>query len=217
MPASVQPLRYRLERRDIAPATLLAVLMIVAFVMIGGKPLILTFVPAVAASWLIFLRMVSAARPLPKAGHFLPLFYLTLVWQFVHFGEEFAMHFQTRFPELYGAAPFPPTVFILFNTLSYLVLLLASLLVFARHLHFFLVPILFFIVYGAVGNAVAHTFWAVIHRGYFPGFFTAQAYWVLGPLVLTRLTGSRREALLSALGFAILLLGILLLFTPLPT
>jgi hypothetical protein len=153
---------------------------------------------------------------LPKAGRFLPLYYLTIAWQFAHFGEELATGFQNRFPELYGAEPFPVYVFILFNMVSYLVFLLATVLVFARHLHFFLIPVLFFIVYGAVGNAVAHTFWAVIHRGYFPGLFTAQAYWVLGPLLMARLIGSRREAMVSVLAFTIVLVVILTLFTPAP-
>lgn len=214
MSAQLQFSAWKIERRDIVPATLIAAVMIVVFVLVGGKPLLLTFVPAVVASWLIFIRMYRVERPLPKASHFLPVFYLSIAWQFAHFGEEFATGFQTRFPALYSAAPFPNYVFIFFNMISYLVLLLSTVLVFARHLHFFLVPVLFFIVYGAIGNAVAHTFWAVVHRGYFPGFFTAQAYWVLGPLLLARVTGSRREALVFTLGFAIVLLALLVLFTP---
>lgn len=190
--------------------------MVAVFVVVGGKPLMVTFVPAVAASWVIIVRMCTRDAALPKASRFLPLYYLTIAWQFAHFGEELATGFQTRFPELYGAAPFPTYLFILFNMISYLAFLLATLLVFARHLHYFLVPVLFFIVYGAIGNAVAHTFWALIHRGYFPGFFTAQAYWVLGPLLLGRLIGARREAMVSALGFAMVLVVILGLFTPRP-
>jgi hypothetical protein len=58
--------------------------------------------------------------------------------------------------------------------------------------------------------------WAVVHHGYFPGFITAQAYWVLGPLLLNRVTGSRRETIVFAVGFAIVLLVLLALFTPHP-
>ena len=204
----------RLQRRDIVPSTLIAAVMIAVFVVVGGKPLLVTFIPGVAASWIILARMCMREAALPNAGRFLPLYCLTIAWQFTHFGEELATGFQTRFPELYGAEPFPSYVFILFNMLSYLAFLLATVLVFARRLHFFLIPVLFFIVYGAIGNAVAHTFWVVSRREYFPGFFTAQAYWVLGPLLLSRLIGSRREALVSALGFAGVLLLILALFTP---
>jgi hypothetical protein len=215
-PTPVQFAPPRLERRDITPATAIAAAMVALFVVVGGKPLLVTFVPGVAATWVIFVRMCMRDAVLPKASRFLPLYYLTIAWQFAHFGEELATGFHIRFPELYGAEPFPSYVFILFNMVSYLAFLLATLLVFARHLHFFLIPVLFFIVYGAIGNAVAHTFWAVVHRGYFPGLFTAQAYWVLGPLLLSRLIGSRREALVSALGFAILLVVVLILFTPRP-
>ena len=203
----------RLQRRDIAPATLIAAVMVAVFVLVGGKPLVVTFVPGVVASWFICVRMCAREVMLPKASRFLPLYYLTLAWQFAHFGEELATGFQTRFPDLYGAEPFPVYVFILFNMISYIAFLLATVLVFARHLHFFLIPVLFFIVYGAMGNAVAHTFWAILHRGYFPGFFTAQVYWVLGPLLLTRLIG-RREATMSLLAFGIVLVVILTLFTP---
>jgi hypothetical protein len=195
---------------------MIAAAMVGVFVLVGGKPLVVTFVPGVVASWFIYVRLCTREAMLPKAGHFLPLYYLTIAWQFAHFGEELATGFQRRFPELYGAEPFPVYVFILFNMVSYLVFLLATVLVFARRLHFFLIPVLFFIVYGAVGNAVAHTFWAVLHRGYFPGLFTAQAYWVLGPLLLTRLIGSRREAMVSVIAFGIVLVVILTLFTPAP-
>src|SRR5262245_8124641 len=146
MIASVQFSPWKIEKRDVGPATLVAIVMISLFVAVGGKPLLLTFVPAVVTSWLIFIRIYRVQRPLPKASHFLPLFYLSVAWQFAHFGEELATGFQTRFPELYGAAPFPTYAFIMFNMISYLVLLLCTVLVFARHLHFFLVPVLFFIV-----------------------------------------------------------------------
>jgi hypothetical protein len=162
----------------------------------------------------IFLRMYQSARPLPRAGRFLPLYYLTLAWQFAHFGEEFGMHFQSRFPELYGDAPFPNIGFILFHIISYLLVLILSLAVFVRRLHYLMILVVFFIVCEAIGNAVAHTFWTVTQGEYFPGFFTAQAYWILGPLMLIRLTGSRRDALISTAAFATMLVVILTVFTP---
>lgn len=50
----------------------------------------------------------------------------------------------------------------------------------ARHM---MIPVLFFVVYGAIGNAASHTLWSLTARAYRPGFITAQAYWVVGPVV----------------------------------
>jgi hypothetical protein len=63
--------------------------------------------------------------------------------------------------------------------------------VFYRGAGFLLVPVLFYIVYGAIGNAITHTWWVVHAQAYFPGFFTAQLYWVAGPWLLSELLGNR--------------------------
>src|SRR5690606_41266666 len=49
---------------------------------------------------------------------------------------------------------------------------------------FLLVPVLFFIVYGALGNAIAHSWWSIYWGKYFSGLYTAQAYWIFAPLLL---------------------------------
>lgn len=35
---------------------------------------------------------------------------------------------------------------------------------------------LFFVLYGVIGNAVAHAIFGVVARGYFPGLYTSLAY-----------------------------------------
>lgn len=117
--------------------------------------------------------------------------------------------FRVRFPALFGAGPFSIDLFLGINMFSYAAFTMAFILVFVARLRFLLVPALFFAIYGAIGNAVSHTYWVIWTRGYFPGFFTAQLYWILGPWLLARLTGSWRPALVATGGFAVLLLTIL--------
>lgn len=92
---------------------------------------------------------------------------------------------------------------------SYFVFVVACLLVFTKNLRFFLMPVLFFIVYGAVGSAISHSWWVIWQKAYFPGFYTAQAYWVLGPLALSALIGSRRSTLIAVALFGAILIPIM--------
>lgn len=88
---------------------------------------------------------------------------------------------------------------------SYAVFLLAPLGVWVLGRRFLLLPMLFFVIYGALGNAIAHSMWGLLARGYFPGLFTAQLYWVLGPLVLHRMGMKPREITVLVAVFAIIL------------
>jgi len=89
---------------------------------------------------------------------------------------------------------------------------MACLLVFTRRLNFLLMPALFFIVYGAIGNAIAHTWWVVWRQAYFPGFYTAQLYWLLGPWALSKLIGAKHEALIWVVSLAAVLIPLLTVF-----
>jgi hypothetical protein len=63
-------------------------------------------------------------------------------------------------------------------------------LVFYVDARYLLIPVLFFVVDGAIGNATSHTLWSLTAREYRLGLVTAQAYWVVGPFVLYQLIGS---------------------------
>jgi hypothetical protein len=201
-----------LERKDLIVGTAIAILMAIIFSSLGGKPLLVTFVPGLAVSWLIFLRLYLTRTALPEGSAFFPIYFLTLAWQFVHFTEEFLTGFYDRFPQLYGASPFSQALFVSFNMVSYFVFVVTCLLVFVKGIRFLLIPVLFFIVYGAIGNAISHTWWVVLQKSYFPGFYTAQAYWIIGPLALSKLIGSRRDAFMSVGFFAVVLIPLLTFF-----
>jgi lipoprotein signal peptidase len=200
------------QGRDLVAGTIIALLMGIFFTLVGGKPLVVTFVPGLVVSWLIFVGMYHEQRPLPVGSMFFPIYFATLAWQFLHFTEEYLTGFYVDFPRLYGASPFSPGLFVSFNMASYFVFVVACLLVWTKDLRFLVIPALFFIVYGAIGNAISHTWWAILQKAAFPGFFTAQAYWIIGPLALSRLIGSRRDALIAVVVFAAVLIPILTVF-----
>lgn len=187
-----------LSIRDFVVGTVIALVMISFFTLVSsGRSLIVTFVPGVAMAWVVFFVIFARKIALPSADRFLPLFFVALAVQFLHFAEEYNTGFATLFPELYGGAAYNPGFFVAFNMVSYAAFTLCALLVFYRGVGFLLVPVLFYVVYGAIGNAITHTWWVAYSRDYFPGLFTAQLYWMVGPWLLVRLLGSRNLSLVA--------------------
>jgi len=128
-----------------------------------------------------------ARTPLPAPARALPVYAAALGWQLLHFAEEFRAGFWREFPELYGGSAYAPEVFVWFNMTSYLVFAAATVAVVVRGHGAALVPSLFFVVYGTLGNAITHVVWAVMAGGYFPGLVTACGYVVIGPVLLRRM------------------------------
>lgn len=202
-----------LGKKDFIIGTVIALVMGTTFTLLSsGKSLLVTFVPGIAITWLTFAWLYKKQIKLPDGPAFFPLFFATLAWQFIHFAEEFTTGFRSQFPLLYGGTPYSDNLFVTFNMLSYFIFTLACILVFTRGLRFLLVPILFYIIYGAIGNAISHTWWSVYLKSYFPGFVSAQLYWILGPLVLYKLLGERRAVLAIVILFALVLIPLLTIF-----
>lgn len=202
-----------LGKKDFIIGTVIALVMGSTFTLLSsGKSLLVTFVPGIAITWLTFAWLYKKQIKLPDGPAFFPLFFATLAWQFIHFAEEFTTGFRSQFPLLYGGTPYSDNLFVTFNMLSYFIFTLACILVFTRGLRFLLVPILFYIIYGAIGNAISHTWWSVYLKSYFPGFVSAQLYWILGPLVLYKLLGERRAVLAIVILFALVLIPLLTIF-----
>jgi hypothetical protein len=202
-----------LTKTDLAIGTVIAVVMATVFTTVSsGLSLIVTFVPGLVFAWLVFVWLYVAKRQPPAASAFLPIFFLALAVQFLHFAEEFVTGFRSDFPELYGGMPYTANLFVTFNMVSYSVFTVACLLAFTRGLRFFLIPPLFFVVYGAIGNAIAHTWWSIYLRQYFPGLISAQLFWVVGPLVLHRLVGRRDVVVAIVVVSTVVLIPLLTLF-----
>lgn len=199
--------------RDFVLGSVIAVVMVILFVVLSsGHSLRVTFVPGVAFAWLAFVWLHMKRVPLPSADRVVPIFFTVLSIQFLHFAEEYRTGFNAAFPSMYGGEPFPLPMFVTFNMGSYAVFAISCLLVVYTSARPMLMPALFFAVYGAIGNAVSHTWWVILTGGYFPGFWTALAYWIAGPWLLFRLTGSRLATASLAIGFAVVLVALLTAF-----
>ena len=144
------------SRRDLAIGTLFALIIGTIFVLVGGRPLVVTFVPGLVVAWGVFAWLHVSHTALPKGGTLYPLYYGVFAWQFIHFFEEYLTGFRSLFPELYGATPYSDALFVGINMFSYFVFAVGFILVFEKGLKFLLIPVLFYIVYGAIGNAIAH-------------------------------------------------------------
>ena len=156
----------------------------VFFAFSSGPSLRLTFVPGVALAYALY--RLTCERGLPPPERILPLYLVSLAWQFIHFCEEYLTQFHERFPGLWGAPAYPRDLFVVFNMGAYALFCLGGLILLKRRTALAMIP-LFFIAYGVVGNALGHAAFCIAAGGYFPGAWTSLAYWVLGPLLLARL------------------------------
>jgi hypothetical protein len=202
-----------LNQKDLVIGTVIALVMGTAFTLLSsGLSLIVTFVPGIVFAWLTYVWLYVTKTKLPNASEFLPVFFVALAVQFIHFAEEFSTGFRTAFPLLYGGTPYSDDLFVTFNMIAYFMFTMTCILAFTKSHWFLLVPSLFFIVYGAIGNAISHTWWSLYLQGYFPGLVTAQVYWIVGPLVLYRLLGRPKVAFAIITLFAIVLIPLLTIF-----
>jgi hypothetical protein len=205
--------RNVLSPKDMAVGTVIALVMCAVFITLSsGRSLLVTFLPGLGVAWSIYAWMFLKKIELPRAEAFVPLFFVGLAIQFLHFSEEFITDFRTFFPVHYGGTPYSNNLFVVFNLLSYAIFTTACVLVFFRNVRFLFMPVLFFIVYGALGNAIAHTSWVFDAGAYRPGFVTALAYWIVGPWLLYKVLGRRLPVVVAVLGFAAVLVPSVTIF-----
>jgi hypothetical protein len=198
---------------DFVIGTMSALAMGTIFTLLSsGLSLIVTFVPGVVLSWLLYGWLFVKKIPLPASTTFLPPFFVLLAIQFIHFAEEFATGFSTKFPALYSGVPYSESLFVSFNMISYAIYAVGCILALTKHIRFLLMPPLVFIIYGAIGNAIAHTWWSLYLQSYFPGLFTAQLFWIAGPLVLYKVVGQRMVVFTTIILFTLVLVPLLTLF-----
>ena len=192
--------------RDVRVAAVLCAAMCGVFwVFSSGASLRVTFVPGALVALATIAVLYRTRTPLPTPGRALPIYAAALAWQALHFAEEFQTGFWRDFPALYGGEPYAPEVFVWFNMASYVVFGIATFGVVVHARAALLMPSLFFVVYGAMGNAIAHLTWAVLAEGYFPGLVTACGYLVLGPILLRRMWPGSSWRHVAAVGVALVL------------
>lgn len=168
--------------RDFVIPTVIAISLILGFsVFSSGLSLIVTFVPGIILAYILYL--VTFYKKLPEPSRFLPLYFLALAVQFLHFAEEHATEFEIAFPALFNAPPYSHNLFVSFNMIAYAMFILGGLAIFWKFKPLTLIA-LFFVSYGVLGNAIAHTVFSIVEGGYFSGLYTSLLYWILAPLLL---------------------------------
>ena len=185
---------YRLSRRQVAMASvLIATLLITGLALVSpGTAMWWTFIPAMIIA--CGLHLASTARQAPAPARVLPIYLVALAWQFLHFAEEFIGTFYVRWPEeIFGAGAMSLDFFIWGNMGSYAAFTIGALALYMG----WRIPMLivwFFAIMGVAGNAIGHLIYALMTGDiWFPGTITALAYWVIGPVLITRLWVSSRH------------------------
>ena len=144
-----------------------------------------SFAPAMVVAFVCYLR--TSYREMPKAERVLPIYLVALALQFLHFTEEYVYEFHLRVTEIMpGMPPFDPNLFVAFNMIAYSLFLLGGLGMY-KGMKWPMIIVWFFAV-AFLGNAIWHLLLTIRVGGYFPGFITSLAYWVVGPILLIRLS-----------------------------
>ena len=169
--------------------TLIAAAAITVFALFSvGPTLLVTFVPAMGLAWLLYM-VRTRNGPLPDRKRFTPVFLIAMGVQLLHFAEEYATDFPSRWPrEMFGVGHgYDVDVFVGFNLAAYVVFLAAFVGTVRLGYRTPAVVLWFVVLMMALGNAVLHPIWALKAGGYFPGLYTSLAYWILGPILVVRM------------------------------
>jgi Protein of unknown function with HXXEE motif len=164
---------------------LIAIISIVIFFIVHPAQKF-AFVPAMVLAFVCYLR--TSYRGMPEVESVLPLYLLALAIQFLHFTEEYIYGFQFRITEMMAGMPaFNPNVFLAFNMIAYSLFLLAGVGMY-KGLKFPMIIVWFYVIAGVVGNSIWHLLLTLKVGGYFPGLYTSFPGWILGPMLLKRLS-----------------------------
>ncbi len=108
-----------------------------------------------------------------------------VIFQAIHFSEEFATGLHESLPRLLGLPPLSVRTFVSFN-ITLLVIWCFSVLGLRTRIRAALFP-LWFLGIASVMNVVIHPLLAIYASGYFPGLVTSPLVGVMGFLLLRRL------------------------------
>lgn len=179
-----------MNRNAIIPI-LISLGMITAFSYFSsGLSLIVTFVPGVILALIFYFLTIFRKQPEPD--NILPIYLFGLGVQFLHFAEEYVMGFNYKFPALFNSPEYPINIFVTFNMVAYFMFILGGIMIYKRIKPPMIIPI-FFVMYGIIGNAIAHVIFCIAVKGYFPGIYTALIYWIIGPIIVSRIWNETRN------------------------
>jgi hypothetical protein len=115
-----------------------------------------------------------------------PLYFVALAVQFLHFSEEYATRFNVRWPvEIFASTAYDQTLFLLVNMISYFFFVIAGVAM-LKGIKFPLIIAWFFVIMGVCIQAIQHTVYAIMVGGYFPGLYTSLICYILGPMLIIK-------------------------------
>ena len=120
---------------------------------------------AVAAIFIVRSRGAAASLAAARA------LAIAVVFQAIHFAEEWTTGFHKQFPELFEQPAMPRPIFVAFN-LAWIVLWIASVpgLNVGKRFAYFAA---WFLAIAGMLNGLAHPVMAVVDDGYFPGLLSS--------------------------------------------
>jgi hypothetical protein len=175
--------------KNIILPTVIAIAMISIFsYMSAGLSLIVTFVPGVVLAYIFYFLFCYRKNPDP--AEVLPVYFLGIGFQLLHFAEEHATNFDRDFALLFHAAPYNHNLFTSFNMISYFMFLVGGYAIY-KGIKPLMIIAMFFISYGMFGNCIGHISYSLVVKGYFSGFYTSFLNFVLSFVILKRLWKQR--------------------------
>ena len=167
----------------IVPAVIAIISIIIFFLVHPAQKF--AFAPAMVVAFICYLR--TSYREMPKVERVLPIYLIALAIQFLHFTEEYVYGFHQRVTEIMaGMPPFNINVFVAFNMIAYCLFILAGLGMY-KGMKFPMIIVWFFAIC-VLGNSIWHLLLTLRVGGYFPGLYTSFAGWIVGPILLKRLS-----------------------------
>lgn len=163
------------------PLFICVLLAVLVFFVSQTVQVVLVFIPGILLSYIFYYATVF--KKVPNPDLLLPLYLLALGVQFLHFTEEYLYEFNEVMAGLIGHQPYPKSDWLVFNMGAYFIFILGGIVIYRKIRELYIIPLLF-ILLGVVFNGTAHVVTTVYTKTYFPGFYTALAYLILGPILL---------------------------------
>ena len=166
-----------MSKAEISSNIALAILMILVFALVGKTiSSVNVFIPGVLFSLFLTNRTIRILNR--EKTLILDYYIIAICLQILHFAEEYIFDFHVALPALFGSAPYPLNLWILFNLFAYSIFVLGIRVLYTGQSSLMILPV-FFVIVGAILNPMAHILICLITFSYFPGLYTSLAYGVL--------------------------------------
>ncbi len=175
--------------KNIIIPTGIAVAMIALFCYLSsGLSLIVTFVPGVIVAYIFYFIFCFKNDPAPR--DILPIYFLGIGFQLLHFAEEHATNFDIVFPALFNGRSYSHNLFVTFNMIAYFMFFVGGYAIY-KGIKPLMMLAMFFIAYGMLGNCIGHIGFAIAVKGYFSGLYTSFPNFFLSLILLKKLYKTR--------------------------